>query len=536
MNEVVRLKGHGVAEGVGRGPLRRYEARVVRPRRVRAAPRPTEEIRRFHLALERAREELSRAPRRKETEALIKAHLMILEDPILIAEVERYIRKPRDVSGGTAEVALEGAIEYFARIFEEKKDPMFAERAADLRDAGMRVLSQLTGEKVEPPEDGVIVALDLPPSVLLEAKRPERLQGIVLESGGATSHIVILARAYGIPVVIGVEDLMKHAKEGMEVELDGTTGRVELYPAGARPPAPAPVRRRRAEPFAPVETKTADGVRVCLRANIQVPVEVALAREVGAEGIGLYRTEYLLMLRRNVPAKEITRRITDALTAFPDHPVTVRTSDIGGDKFGGASHLDLGLRAIRLSLANPDRFRRELMAILEAREAPGRKGELRLMLPMVTTVEEVEETRRILDDLSEYSVPLGIMVETPAAALTLDLFAGKIDFASIGTNDLAQYALAAARSDDRLTDYLGTSHPAVWRLIAEAVARARAAGIPLAVCGEMAGEAEAAGRLVGLGVRELSVTPRRIPALRKALEELRVADAEKDARAALRRG
>lgn len=530
-----RLHGLGVSEGRGQGPVRLVRLDASSGPRATSAGVAEEEIQRLHHALEAAQKELrSLRGREKEANDLLEAHILLLQDPVLLDQVESRL----GALGGKrrrAEEVLEEVIESFAKLFEEKKEPYLRERAADLRDVGRRALGHLTGNRIRLPKDGVIVARDLPPSALLEVKDPKRIDGILLEEGGATSHLVILARAMGIPAVISLEGLLEAVREGVEATFDGGTGEVEILPSGAKALRAIRAPRGKEEgdgPGASLEARTADGVRITLRANIQIPIEVDLAREAGAEGIGLYRTEYLRLEENDERA--VSARVSEALAAFPNHPVTIRTADIGGDKFGAGAHLDLGLRGIRHSLADLEAYRREIRAYLTAAKRAGAKN-LRLLLPMIATVAEADRVRAILqEEVGGKGVPLGIMVETPAAALTLDLFAGRIDFASLGTNDLAQYTMAAERGNARLADLFETTQPALLRILAEAVARAKEARIPLAVCGEMAGDPAGAVLLVGLGIRELSASPRRLTEVRRALAGATVAEAEKRASALVR--
>lgn len=553
----VRLTGTPAAPGAAVGPIHlvepahvAVEAREVPPDAVEA------EIGRFRDAVAAARGELATLRERVAREigdseaGIFDAHQMVLEDPLLHLEVSKRIRDERR----NAAHALQEVMEALAETFANLDDEVMRERAADIVDVGRRVLRHLAPSPPpsarEIPRPSVVIARDLSPSETATMD-PEKVLAIAIEVGGPTSHTAILARGLGIPAVVGVAGLMEAARaaarEGRTpaAGVDGGGGLVVLEPS-ARTVRELEGAREAYETFllglrdlAPLEAETIDGVVVDVAANIEVPAEIAAAREQGARGIGLYRTEYLFLDRAVLPDEEEQyRHYRVAAEAFPDDTVDVRTIDIGGDKFLSTVQAPkemnpfMGLRAIRLSLAEPEAFRTQIRAILRA----SLHGKVRILFPMISVPEELEAA---IDHVADVAAdlrraghaiadpfPVGIMVETPAAALSADLLAERCAFFSLGTNDLVQYALAADRAHERLAYLYQPLQAAILRLVERTVEAGRARGVAVSVCGEMAADPLAIPVLLGLGIRRLSMSPAAIPLAKKMIRSISLAEAE----------
>jgi phosphotransferase system enzyme I (PtsI) len=498
------------------------------------------EVRRLEEALDTSRRQLLAIKERLGREVgvphayIFDAHLLMLEDPLLRGRAVAVVRDERV----NAEWALRLVSQQLHDVFDEFKDDYLRERSTDLDDVLGRVQLNLVGGRDAPslarlPGRFVMVASDLGPSEAAELDWG-RVLGIALDAGSPTYHTAILARSFGVPAVVGLQEATRAVAPGALLVIDGSRGVVLVEP----PPEVAEGYRREAErgrraaaghaavPVSPAVT--ADGVRLSLQANVEFPDEAATARRYGAEGIGLFRSEYLLARAREWPGEErqveIYRRL---LEESAPHPVTVRTWDIGVEDIapGGPSSPNpaLGQRAGRLLERAPEPFRVQLRALLRA----AAHGRLRVMFPFVGGPADLARSLaflgRVRDELAGEDllhaarVEVGVNVELPSAALTADHLARHVDFFSIGTNDLIQYVLAVDRADPRVMPLYEPFHPAVLRLVDRVVRAARQAGIPVSVCGEMAGQALSAVALVGLGVRELSMSPASIPGVRRAL-------------------
>ncbi|MBI1808947.1 MAG: phosphoenolpyruvate--protein phosphotransferase, partial [Gemmatimonadetes bacterium] len=381
-----------------------------------------------------------------------------------------------------------------------------------------------------------------------------RIIGIATDVGTRTSHVAILARSLGLPAVVGLLEATTRLESGDQVILDGAAGTPTVRPTAAELAAAAAraahERRSRDELalLAGAEAVTRDGVRIILRANVDLPDEAAAAAASGAEGVGLMRTEFLVVGRATMPdEQEQYAAYVKVIAAFGKHPVIIRTFDVGGDKLpvGGFPHEAnpfLGWRAIRMCLDQPEIFKTQLRALLRAAV----HGDVRIMLPLVVTVDEVEQSRFLLGEaqreLAERGVahradvPLGIMVETPAAVMTADALAERVAFFSIGTNDLVQYTLAVDRGNAGLATRFTPLHPAVLRLIERTQRIGAAAGIDVCVCGEMASEPLMAYALMGLGIRQLSVSAISLPAVKRIVRGIHASRASEAARGALAAG
>jgi phosphotransferase system enzyme I (PtsI) len=388
----------------------------------------------------------------------------------------------------------------------------------------------------------VLVTHDLTPGLTVQLDR-EAIVGIATDAGTRTSHVAILARSLGLPAVVGLRRATEELKGGERVILDGSSGLLVINPS--KQDVEHYRERARAEELAEEELRhlasleavTTDGVRVTLLANVDLPEEAQFAASTGAEGVGLMRTEFLVVGRTMMPDEEEQYEAYRAVVeAFGTKPVTIRTYDIGGDKLpiGGYQREDnpyLGWRAIRMCLDEPELFRTQLRAMLRA----ANHGDLRIMLPLVVTVAEVRAARRLLEQSRQEltargikvrsDVPLGVMIETPAAAIGADKFVGDVAFFSIGTNDLVQYTLAVDRGNVNLAQRFTALHPGVLRLIRGTIEVADASNLELAVCGEMASQPLMVFALLGLGVRELSVNPRSIPVVKRVVRGISIQQA-----------
>ncbi|GAB4471319.1 MAG: phosphoenolpyruvate--protein phosphotransferase [Anaerolineae bacterium] len=553
------LQGIAAAEGIAIGPAFCYIPPTLNIP-ARRAGAVSDELARFEAACTQAQAELDdlrailteRAD--AESAAIFEAHAMMLQDPMLHEAV-----RERVMAGEIIEAAVQGAVEDLAAMLAGMDTELFAMRAADVQDVGRRVLRILLGipdtslDALRTPS--IIVAHDLTPSDTVSLK-PELTLGFCTAAGGLTSHTAILARTLGIPAVVGLgHDALAVIEDGMPLVLDGSTGRVIVSPgrrtiARYRDLHQAQVARMaQVQALAASDTYTADGHRVEVGANIG---DVASARDAvsfGAEGVGLLRTEFLYLQDTRPPAEErqieAYRRIFEAMEG---RPVIVRTLDIGGDK--PPTYLDfpeelnpfLGWRAIRICLEDLPLFKTQLRAVLRA--AVGHRA--LIMFPMISALEELRQARAVLDEVMgelaaeglEYAadVPIGIMVETPAAAAIADILADECDFFSIGTNDLTQYTLAVDRTNERVAHLFQPLHPAVLRLIKQTIDAAHEKGKWVGMCGELAGMKRAIPILLGLGLDEFSMVPRAIPEAKWLIGQLTLEQARQIATHALSLG
>ena len=552
------FQGIPASPGIVVGPahLLRWEVPDVAPRIIADDSIPGE-IDRFREAIERAKERLAHVRDRAaahagpEEAAIFDVQIGILDDHDLRNQVESYIRQNL-----AAEKAFDVVLHEWRARFAHHSSPMMRERVGDLTDVHIRLLSLLLGlpdhDPVEVPKGAkaILVTHDLTPSLTVQLDR-DAIAGIATEAGTRTSHVAILARSLGLPAVVGLRDVIQRLTGGEHVVLDGSTGTLVINPTDAE----VAVFHHRAEREArdeaelrllvSVEPVTTDGVRITLRANVDLPEESVLAATSGAEGVGLMRTEFLVVGRTAMPDEEEQyRAYRRVIEAFGGKPVVIRTFDIGGDKLpaGGFPHEAnpfLGWRAIRMCLDESEMFKVQLRALLRA----GAHGDARIMLPLVVSIDEVRQAHRLLDDAAaeleargipfRRDLPLGIMVETPAAAMSADVLAKEVAFFSIGTNDLVQYTLAVDRGNVNLASRFTPLHPAVLRLVKRTVDVGRAAGLEVAVCGEMASQPVMAFALIGLGVRQLSVAPRTVTLVKHIVRGISAELAAEAAEAAL---
>jgi phosphotransferase system enzyme I (PtsI) len=545
-------KGLGVSPGVaiGRVFLLHRESLPVVPYPI-PPERVLDEVELFHKALETAKGELRELKEKVLAElgdhyaGILEAQLLILDDPSLISDSEKRIK----VGRVSARWAVKEVVQDYIRRFEAMDDSYLRERGGDLSDVHLRLQRILSGapHKHDDLPDGpqVVVAYSLSPSdaVILARKG---VAGLASDVGGRTSHTAILAQALSVPAVAGLRDMSLQVSQGEEIILDGDSGEVQLQPSGAgidqatkRRHAWLAREKRALDDATDAPAVTRDGVEIIVRANIEFPNEVDTAIRFGARGIGLYRSEFLFLSRSpKLPTEEEHyQTYVEMADRVHPHPAVIRTLDLGGEKFfhevldSRETNPVLGLRAIRFCLKRPDIFRPQLRGLLRA----ATRGNIKIMVPLITTVAEIREVRKLLAAEAEQlkaeglevgaNVPLGIMIEVPAAAAAADILAREVDFFSIGTNDLIQYSLAVDRGNETVSYLYQPHHPGVLRMLKFTVDSARERGIPVSLCGEMAADIESVSLLVGLGLRELSVPPRAIPAIREVIGSIDTAEA-----------
>jgi phosphocarrier protein FPr len=540
---------HGIAAspGIALGPARRLDEQFDAPPD-RAAEGVDAESRRLdsarataRSAIEHDRDQVARRAGAADA-AIFTAHLALLDDEALVRAARDRVR-----AGATAEAAWYGATVDTAEAWRALDDDLLRERATDVEDVGRRVLSALAGrEQSVIPQAGVVVTSELTPADAA-ALDPKLITGIATAHGTATAHAAILARAFGIPAVVGIGAAVLALSEGTPLLLDGDQGTVLVAPeedVAARARREREViaeRRAMARRHAHEPAVTRDGVRIEVAANLGGAGGAASAVELGADGVGLLRTEFLFLDREHIPDEaEQAETIAQIATELGGRPLIVRTLDVGADKPLPALPMPpeqnpfLGRRGLRLSLEHRELFAAQLRAVLRvALEHP-----LKLMFPMVATAAELEAARTEVARARaatgiDAPLEVGIMVEVPAAALQARQLARLADFFSIGTNDLTQYTMAAERGNELVGELLAGPQPAVLRLVAETVAGARAHGRWVGVCGELAGDPAVALLLVGVGVRELSMSPMLVPEVKQALRSVTLADAEQAAKRAL---
>jgi len=552
-------EGVAVAEGIAIAPAHLVLWGV--PKVPHLTVDPTEvgaELERFDQARDRVRERLMAVrtgaeARLGEMEARIfDPQLLMVDDPDLVEGTRLYIRENRL----TAARAFEWRVLELQALWIRTGNPMVLDRLNDLEDLLVRVLHVLLGlpepgDLIEAGEPRILVAHNLTPSLTVQMD-PTRVLGIATDLGTRTSHWAILARSLGIPAVGGLGDISRRVSEGELLILDGRLGRVVVAPDASEVARYEERRvqiRKLEEELSEVvrlDAVTLDGQPVALRANIDLPNEALRAREHGAEGVGLLRTEFLVVGRNSMPGEEEQYEgYRSVVEAFPDRAVCIRTFDLGGDKFPMFLHMPaeenpfLGWRAIRVCLDRLELFRPQLRAILRATA----HGDVRILLPLVNEVEEVVRVRELLGEeeeaLKRDGLPfssgykLGCLIETPAAALEAGELARHCDFLSIGTNDLVQYTLAVDRTNARLAHLYNPFHPSVVRLLHQVSRVARAAGIEVSVCGELASNPLGTFLLLGLDITALSVAWPSLPEVKRVVRSIRIEDARVAARRAL---
>ena len=555
------LQGISASQGIAYGQIFVYlQSDLEVPEYQVEKAKWTAEVTRFDQALLATRQQVQKIMSEveknlgEEEARIFDAHLLVLEDQALIAETIREFEKSRL----NIEACFDRVAQRYIAAFEEIDDEYLRERGGDIRDVAQRVLSNLLGgggaQRLSKLADKrIVVANDISPSDAAGLDRSAAL-GVVTDSGSKTSHAVIVARSMKIPAVVGLRDLTAKVQAGDNILVDGYEGLVILNPAESTLFRYGQIQRRKRT----LEQKlldanrlpavTLDGFELPLRANIEKVEEANLVKDYAADGVGLFRTEFLYLAATHMPTEEeqyaAYRRLAESLSPAP---VTIRTLDLGGDKpIASQAHLFpkennpfLGYRAIRFCLDHSDVFKAQLRAVLRA----SAHGDVRLMYPMISGHDELRRANAVLAECKaeleaegkafDRRLRVGSMIEIPSAAIAADLLAKDCDFFSIGTNDLIQYLLAIDRVNDRIAHLYEPTHPAVLRTLRHIVVEAHRAKIKVSVCGEMAGDPIFVALLFGLGVDELSMTPPLLPAAKYILRNMKLTDARKLAQQAL---
>jgi len=552
-----RFQGVGVSPGIARGTAFVHRPDDDPPPRKITAGESEREITRLREALCATRRQIVELQERVEKSlgakdaAIFEAHVMVVEDGVMIDEVEKFIRR----ESCNAEHAFHTVVHRYIKSLGEMEDPYLRERAVDIHDVGRRVIHNLLGREpaalagLDAPR--IVIAHNLTPSDTVQAAR-ESLIGFATEVGGKTSHTAIMARSLNIPAVVGLHGKIAGIESGAEVLLDGYGGLLIVNPSeqtlfeyGA-----VQTRRRQIEEELTGLRNTAanlrDGTHVTLSANIEQSEDMAQALASGAEGVGLFRTEFLYFNRDDLPGEdEQFAAYRSVVEAAQSRHVIIRTLDLGGDKLHEQLHAErednpfLGWRAIRVCLDRRDIFRTQLRAILRASAF----GKAKIMFPMISGLPELRDAKAALDECRaelrgegaafDENIEVGMMIEVPSAAMITDLLAKEVSFFSLGTNDLVQYATAVDRTNERIAHLYEPTHPAVLRLIKMTVDAARAAGIHVGLCGEMGGDISVTPLLIGLGVDELSCGAAVLPRVKRAIRSLSMAACRSLAESAL---
>lgn len=540
-----RLRGIGVSPGIALGEVLLTERVIFTERKESISPHKVEEeLKRLKKAIKRTRGQLTQIKEQikekmgEEYSFIFEAHLLILEGKSLHANFERIIKE----ENCRAEWALSRVHDKYDKLFESLKDEYFKQRKSDITDVLARIYRNLESVDRKREDEGrekILVSHELLPSEAAVKLSKGNVLAVALDMGGQTSHTAILARSLDVPAVVGLHNISQKVKNGDTLIVDGTDGEVLVNP-------PLAIRkeflskkqkyndyRKELKKTAKLSSLTLDDVSFSPLANIELPEEVNLALSLGAEGIGLFRSEFIYFQSTSLPSEEdhfsIYSRI--AKEAYP-HPVYIRTVDVGGEKNLPQLKIEkepnpaLGLRAIRFSLRDKDLFKIQLRAILRA----SIQKNVKILFPMITEIEEVEEVKLLLREVKDElktkrikfdeKIPLGVMIEVPAAAAITDLLVKEVDYLSIGTNDLIQYYLAVDRSNEFVSYLYKPLHPSVLRLLKFIIEAAHKEGKEITVCGEMAADPLSAIALLGLGLKKFSMNPIFIPRIKKALRSV----------------
>jgi len=550
-NNMIKLKGVGASPGIVIG-----KAYVLDMTKLKISPKKIldeeveVQINNFKEAVSRTEKEIIRVRDKVQEEMgeeyanIFEAHLLVLKDPLLIFEVSERIRKDHI----NVEYALWEVLEMITGNISGLEDEYMRERVVDIYDIGRRILENLMGTTSVPfwelKEDAIVIAHNLTPSDTSHMYQG-KIIGFATDIGGQTSHTAIMARALEIPAVVGLRDISFRVKSGDILIIDGSHGVVIINP-DEETIEEYERKKRLFDEFKAglawlrdLPGQTNDGYRIDIAANIELPEEVEVVINEGAEGIGLYRTEFLYLDRADLPdEEEQLEAYQQVISQMNPFPVTIRTLDVGGDKF--LSHLGtppevnpfLGLRAIRLCLRHKDMFKTQLRALLRASTF----GRLRIMFPMISDLEELREAKKILDEVKQElkiekicfdpNIELGAMIETPSAAMISDILANEVDFFSIGTNDLIQYTIAIDRVNEQLIHLYNPLHPAILRLINYTIESAHKRGKWVGMCGEMAGDPLFTVILVGMGLDELSMACTSIPKVKEVIRSINIPEAK----------
>ena len=544
------LSGLAASPGVVIGEVFRIYDRVDIPRHSIPANDVPVQVDRFLHAVKRVKKDLRAIRERLHLDAhrdgadIFQAHIMMLEDPTMVERIRSRIATHRvNAEAAVADVGAE-----FIDVFSQSENPYFRERSVDLNDLVQQIVSLLMGEErldlFNRENEVVVVAHNLTPSdtVLM---RKNKVLAFVTEAGTRVSHTAILARSLGIPAVVGVGAAITKTETGDQMVVDGTHGRVIMWPDEEQISEYRIEREKSSKVEADlsalrtVDVQTTDGRQIEIAANIEFLEEIELIRKYGAKGVGLYRTEYFYMDREDLPSEdELFEDYRYIVEQVSPETAIIRTLDIGGDKLvphlnlGGSMDSLMGLRSIRLCLKYPDIFMNQLRAILRASEY----GNVKIMFPMISGLDELREAKWHLEKaqalLKEQQIPfdptvkIGAMIELPAAALSADLLSKEVDFFSVGTNDLIQYTIAIDRRNEETLPLYEPLHPAVLRLIQNVIRVAADAGIDITVCGEMAGDPVLSILLIGMGYEQLSMSPTVIPEIKKVISSISLQDAQ----------
>jgi phosphotransferase system enzyme I (PtsI) len=506
------------------------------------------EIKRFKAAVKRVKDELRSiiddSPKELQHAHILETHMALLKDKSLYGKTVKTIEKERV----NAEWALKTVVSNLKLIFQTMTDSYLKERASDVVHVSDRIMQNLVGVKIENiaaiDKRVILVARDLSPADTSQINL-ERIMGFITDLGGKASHTGIIARALEIPAAVGLENATTQVKSEDLIIVDGNTGTVIINPT-EQTLVEYEERKIEYEEYkaditreSHVEATTSDGFHLEVMANIELPEEVVSVRNYGGDGIGLYRTEFQYMNRPAFPSEnELFERYKDVVEVMDNKPVTIRTLDINGDKAltNHYNHAEanpvLGLRAIRYCLKNPDIFKTQLRAILRAAAF----GKVRIMFPMISAYFEIQLAKRMLDDAAESlekeglpynrKIDVGIMIEVPSAVITADLMAEEVDFFSIGTNDLIQYALAIDRGNIQVAHLYQPLDPAILRMLKHVADVARDKGVRVFMCGEMAGTPHHIPILLGMGLDELSMNPQSIPVAKRVIRSINLKDSQ----------
>jgi len=548
---MIKLKGVIASPGIVIGKAFLLDVTKLKIVRRKISPEEVEvQTENFKEAVFRTEKEIMKIKEKVHNEMgeeyanIFEAHLLVLKDPLLIFEVSERIKKEYI----NVEYALWEVLEMITENMTALEDEYMRERVVDIYDIGRRILENLTGTTSisfkELKEDVIVVAHNLTPSDTSHMYKG-KIIGFATDIGGQTSHTAIMARALEIPAVVGLRDITFRVKSGDTLIIDGSQGIVIIHP-DANTIEEYEKRKRLFDEFKAglawlkdLPGQTNDGYRVDIAANIELPEEVEVVKNEGAEGIGLYRTEFLYLDRPDLPSEEEQlEAYRQVISQIAPYPVTIRTVDVGGDKFlsylGIPTEVNpfLGLRAIRLCLRNKEMFKTQLRALFRASSF----GKLRIMFPMISELDELKQTKRIIEEVKQElkiekvcfdpNIEIGVMIETPSAAITSDIFANEVDFFSIGTNDLIQYTIAIDRINEQLVHLYNPLHPAILRLIKYTIESAHKRGKWIGMCGEMAGDPLFTIILVGMGLDELSMSSASIPKVKEVIRGINIKEAK----------
>jgi len=550
--EYFRLRGTGVSPGIAVGEVLLSEGIAFTSRKSGIKKEHVKrELKRLDVAIHRTGEQLKKLKEEigkkvgSDHSFIFEAHLFILQDDYLISRIKEIIKEEKT----RAERAISKVFEEYSKMFKSIEDEYFKQREYDLKDVLSKIYLNLETDKKLKKDDGkekILVAHDLLPSEAASRLSKGNVLAVALDIGGTTSHTAILARSLNIPAVMGLSQITRKVKDGDTLIVDGTNGEVIINP-------PLAIRRefdskqkkydsyvRELKKTATLESKTLDSVRFFPFANIELPEEVNIAFSMGAEGVGLFRTEFIFFQRKVLPSEEDHYQVySQVVKDAGKKPVYIRTVDIGGEKNFPQLSIEkepnpaLGLRGFRLSLRERKHFKIQLRAILRASAL---NKNVRIMLPMITGLEEIEEAKLIIGEIKEElkaqkfsydeNIPLGIMIEVPAAAAVSDSLVKEVDYISIGTNDLIQYYLAVDRSNELVSYLFKPLHPSVLRLLKFIIDSAKKEKKEVTVCGEMAADPLSALALLGLGLKRFSMNPIFIPKIKKTLRSVEYKSAQ----------